>query len=208
MLLLTALTLLAGVLLWLDKAFWAELKQTNAPWSVYGASCCVLALLWQTDAEVLAPLSVHFLGLTTVLLLFGLRLASLLAALVCALGYWQSGWSLEHSLWLLCCAFWTLWLNSLVVWLVYLYLPRHLFIYVFVAAFLNSALALCVFLLLKALPFWQDYSSLQLTESYLIFIPLAALPEALLNGMAMTLLVVYKPQWVKTFSQRQYLDPN
>ncbi|WP_337840290.1 energy-coupling factor ABC transporter permease [Rheinheimera sp.] len=207
MLLFTALTLLAGVLLWLDKAFWRELRQTHPPWPLYGACCCVLALLWQTDAAVLQPLSVHFLGLTTALLLFGLRLASLLATLVCGLGYLQLGWSPEHSLWVLCCAFWTLWLNALLVWWVYQSLPRHLFVYLFVAAFLNSALALSVFLLLKALPFWQQYSSAQLTESYLLFIPLAALPEALLNGMAMTLFVIYKPEWVKTFSQRQYLDP-
>ena len=38
-----------------------------------------------------------------------------------------------------------------------------------------------------------------------ILIPLLAFPEALLNGMAVTLLVVYQPQWLFDYSDREYL---
>lgn len=37
-----------------------------------------------------------------------------------------------------------------------------------------------------------------------LFVPLTSLPEALLNGMAMTLLIVYRPQWVSTFNDERY----
>ena len=42
-------------------------------------------------------------------------------------------------------------------------------------------------------------------REYLPFVPLTSLPEALLNGMAMTLLVVYRPQWVNTFDDERYI---
>ena len=63
-----------------------------------------------------------------------------------------------------------------------------------------------VYMQLQAWIHAGHYSTEQLYQGYLIFIPLAALPEALLNGMAMTLLVIYKPQWVYTFYQRIYLS--
>jgi len=204
--LIAILTLSLTLVLWYDRQFWSNLANSGAPWPVYGASFCVLALLWQAEASVLAPLSIHFLGLTTVLLLFGLRLACLMALLLSLFGYVYSGWSVESALWTGCAAIWTLMFNAAVVWWVFKKLPHQLFIYLFITAFLNAALASSLFLFVKSIPAWQLLSSQQVVDSYLVFIPLVALPEALLNGMAMTLMVIYKPEWVKTFSQRDYLD--
>ncbi|GAA5218011.1 hypothetical protein GCM10025776_25130 [Corallincola platygyrae] len=47
---------------------------------------------------------------------------------------------------------------------------------------------------------WQS----QLT--YLNVTPLLMFPEGLLNGMAITLLAVYKPHWLKTYDDRIYLN--
>ena len=113
---------------------------------------------------------------------------------------------LDQLLWNLVFSWLVLALNYAVYLLCFHYLKRQLFIYLFVGAFLNSALGLVVFMLLQAWLQADQYSSHQLYEGYLIFIPLAALPEALLNGMAMTLLVIYKPEWVYTFYQRIYLS--
>jgi|VirMetMinimDraft_7_1064189.scaffolds.fasta_scaffold40550_2 uncharacterized membrane protein len=188
------------------RDFWQELQYKAVPWPVAGASVCVLALLWQTDATVLDALSIHFLALTSLVLLFGLRLSCLLFVLVMVLQWLMTTHSLDQLLWTLVCGWLVLALNYAVYLLCFHYLQRQLFVYLFVGAFLNSALGLVVFMLLQAWLQTDHYSSDQLYEGYLIFIPLAALPEALLNGMAMTLLVIYKPEWVYTFYQRIYLS--
>ena len=198
------LLLIAALVFNLD--FWRDLQQKAVPWPVAGASVCVLALLWQTDATVLDALSIHFLALTSLVLVFGLRLSCLLFVLVMALQWLMTPQHLEQLLWTLVCGWLVLVLNYAVYLLCFHYLQRQLFVYLFVGAFLNSALGLVIFMLLQAWLQADQYSSHQLYEGYLIFIPLAALPEALLNGMAMTLLVIYKPEWVYTFYQRIYLS--
>ena len=203
---LAAFSLLLIAALVFNRDFWRDLRQKAVPWSVAGASVCVLALLWQTDATVLDALSIHFLALTSLVLMFGLRLSCLLFVLVMALQWLMTTQPLDQLLWTLACGWLVLALNYAVYLLCFHYLQRQLFVYLFVAAFLNSALGLVVFMLLQAWLQADQYSSHQLYEGYLIFIPLAALPEALLNGMAMTLLVIYKPEWVYTFYQRIYLS--
>lgn len=203
---LAAFCLLLIAALLFSRDFWQELQYKAVPWPVAGASVCVLALLWQTDATVLDALSIHFLALTSLVLLFGLRLSCLLFVLVIALQWLMTTHSLDQLLWTLVCGWLVLALNYAVYLLCFHYLQRQLFVYLFVGAFLNSALGLVVFMLLQAWLQADHYSSHQLYEGYLIFIPLAALPEALLNGMAMTLLVIYKPEWVYTFYQRIYLS--
>lgn len=203
---LAAFCLLLIAALLFSRDFWQELQYKAVPWPVAGASVCVLALLWQTDATVLDALSIHFLALTSLVLLFGLRLSCLLFVLVIALQWLMTTHSLDQLLWTLVCGWLVLALNYTVYLLCFHYLQRQLFVYLFVGAFLNSALGLVVFMLLQAWLQADHYSSHQLYEGYLIFIPLAALPEALLNGMAMTLLVIYKPEWVYTFYQRIYLS--
>lgn len=203
---LAAFCLLLIAVLVFNPDFWCDLQQKKVPWHVAGASICVLALVWQTDATVLDALSIHFLALTTLVLVFGLRLSALLFVLVMALQWLMTTQALEQLLWTLVCGWLVLGLNYTVYLLCFHYLQRQLFVYLFVGAFLNSALGLVVFMLLQAWLQADQYSSHQLYEGYLIFIPLAALPEALLNGMAMTLLVIYKPEWVYTFYQRIYLS--
>lgn len=203
---LAAFCLLLIAALVFNRDFWRDLQQKAVPWPVAGASVCVLALLWQTDATVLDALSIHFLALTSLVLLLGLRLSCLLFVLVMALQWLMTTLPLDQLLWNLVFSWLVLALNYAVYLLCFHYLQRQLFIYLFVGAFLNSALGLVVFMLLQAWLQADQYSSHQLYEGYLIFIPLAALPEALLNGMAMTLLVIYKPEWVYTFYQRIYLS--
>lgn len=203
---LAAFCLLLIAALVFNRDFWRDLQQKAVPWPVAGASVCVLALLWQTDATVLDALSIHFLALTSLVLLFGLRLSCLLFVLVMALQWLMTTLPLDQLLWNLVFGWLVLALNYAVYLLCFHYLQRQLFIYLFVGAFLNSALGLVVFMLLQTWLQADQYSSHQLYEGYLIFIPLAALPEALLNGMAMTLLVIYKPEWVYTFYQRIYLS--
>lgn len=40
---------------------------------------------------------------------------------------------------------------------------------------------------------------------YLLMLPIAMFPEAFVNGVVMTMLVVFKPHWVGSFRDQQYL---
>ena len=91
--------------------------------------------------------------------------------------------------------------------LTYSYLTRHLFVYIFVAGFLNAALTITLkTLLFSGFMVWSDQHSWQVVlDNYLSVLPLVLLPEALLNGMAITVLVVFKPEWLCTYRDRDYI---
>lgn len=167
-----------------------------------------LVPLWVLRAGLHEGLEIHFLGLTSLTLLLGWRLALLAPSLtLLILGYFgvtdlaDFGWQALIGIGLPVATSWLLFLGS------WAWLPRHLFVYLFVAAFLGGALSISVKVLASALLMGLDgrYSWQVITADYLSIWPLLLFPEALLNGMAMTLLAVYRPHWVYTFFDREYL---
>jgi uncharacterized membrane protein len=44
-----------------------------------------------------------------------------------------------------------------------------------------------------------------LLENYLPFFLLMAFSEAFITGMLITMMVIYKPEWVATFDDKRYL---
>ncbi|MCV5359865.1 hypothetical protein OFM87_29340, partial [Escherichia coli] len=85
----------------------------------------------------------------------------------------------------------TSWLLFLASWA---WLPRHLFVYIFVAAFLGGAITISVKVAASALLMGlsDSYPWHTITADYLSIWPLLLFPEALLNGMAMTVLAIYR----------------
>ncbi len=173
----------------------------------------VQTVLWQLKAQLPGFPPLHFLGVTCVTLMLGLRLSllsiplALTLPLVATAVYqsWQGiaapGWpdSPFYLQWL------ALALVAVQSYLSYLliarYLPAHLFVAIFVSGFLNSLLCGAAFVLWQGLGQFvlaEQASTTQLSE-YLLIMPLLAMPEALLNGMALTLLLVYRPHWVAAF---------
>jgi uncharacterized membrane protein len=92
--------------------------------------------------------------------------------------------------------------------LVRAYLPKHYFIYVFVNAFFAAGLIAVVGALVTTglLLVVGAYSLDKLRDTYLLFLPLMFFPEAVLNGWVMSVLVGFKPAWVRSFSDEEYLD--
>ena len=87
---------------------------------------------------------------------------------------------------------------------------RNMFVYVFVCAFFPAALGIAIkmgliggFYTLNGTYPWDV-----VVDNYEVLIPLMLFPEAMLNGMTMTLLVIYKPDWVYTFNDKHYFDPD
>jgi uncharacterized membrane protein len=50
------------------------------------------------------------------------------------------------------------------------------------------------------------YSWQIIEDNYLMLTTLMFFPEAMFNGMTITLLIIYKPEWVYTFYDKLYLD--
>lgn len=104
-------------------------------------------------------------------------------------------------------AIWPVSLSYFVFLLTYTYMYRHLFIYIFIAGFFNGVLTLTttMFIVGGYMALTGVHSWYAVKADYLLIIPLVALPEGLMNGVTIAALVVYRPEWVCTFRDRDYL---
>jgi len=206
---------LATLLIWLviltislRRTLWQTLHDTPLYQHLLLGSAIALVPLWYLRAGLHEGLEVHFLGLTALTLLLGWRLALLAPCLtLLVLGYFgviklaDFGWQALIGIALPVATSWLLFLAS------WAWLPRHLFVYIFVAAFLGGAITISVKIAASALLMGMSgtYPWHTITADYLSIWPLLLFPEALLNGMAMTVLAIYRPHWVYTFFDRTYL---
>lgn len=175
---------------------------------VFGASVS-LFVLWLFRTGIYDGLNVHFLWLTALTLLLGLRWA-LVSGFITLLGVTIIGledWSMFGINGLLAIT------APLVgTYLVYNFtfhkLPRHFFVYVFVCAFLTGAAVMALKMFLLGSYYYIDgiHSWDVVRDNYLLLIPLMLFSEAMLNGMTITLLIIYKPTWVYTFYDKYYLS--
>jgi uncharacterized membrane protein len=213
--------LLPAFLTWLVGILWGLClfgAQRMAPWArlrnaeqmhVYLGSVATLMLLWHLRAEVLAGVSYHLLGLTAVTLMFGWSLAVIAASLALAGVCLNTGagWDgfLPNAL---VAGVAPITLTQILLILIRWYLPKQFFVYVLVNGFLTAGLVgvACGYLVIWMLAFGGAYSIGQLHETVLPFFPLMFLPEAFLNGLLLTILVVFRPHWVYSFSDAQYLE--
>ncbi len=192
----------------LDRKVWHLLRQPLLQALCVGA-LLALCVLWQLKAQLPDLPPVHFLGITTIALLLGLRLTILVIPLalllpqLAALLLHQPVAELNAIL-----LQWTaLTLVALQSYGCYLLashkLPQHLFVAIFVSGFLNGLLSALTFVALLALGFFGVLAAGESSQigDFLLVMPLLAMPEALLNGMALTLLLVYKPHWVAAYRQ-------
>jgi uncharacterized membrane protein len=187
---------------------WSKLSDNEAS-HVYFGAVAVVCILWTLRAGIAPGHNYHLLGVSSLCLMFDWQFALLAISLVLLVTTWQgpAGWE----------AFAT---NALVMGAlpvlstrVLLYasqrrLTHNFFIYIFVNAFFAGALGilLCGLAAAAVLAVAEGDVVHRTREDYLLFIPLLMFGEAFLNGMAMTLLVAYRPRWVSTFHDHWYLD--
>lgn len=188
---------------WKDIFLGAPIKQHL----IFGCSVALIPL-WLLQTGIKPGLEIHFLGLTAVTLLLGLRLAIFSSTLTLILMniLYASAWP-EFGWQGLLTIIVPVSVSYLIFLISYNFLPRHLFVYIFVAAFFNGAITILVKVVLQSWVgvFRELYSWDAIVANYLQVWPLLVFPEALLNGMIITLLVVYKPSWLATYRDREYL---
>ncbi len=207
----TGLVLLIGALLFVGRHVpLTALKEDKARQHVVFGATALTFFMWIFRAGIFQGLDVHFLWLTALTLILGFRYA-LFAGMMALTGVTAIG----NESWQM------LGVNGLIgvvmpvsiSYLVYLVsfhkIPRHLFVYIFVCAFFPGAVVIALKLALLGSYYAIDgiYSWDTVIDNYMLLIPLILFPEGFINGVTMTLLVVYKPEWVYTFHDKFYLDP-
>ncbi len=203
-----SLLVAGGLIAWsVYGAPWGRLRQNSFSHAWLG-SIVALFTLWQIRAGIEPGLGFHLLGASACTLMFGPQLALVAMALVVALSAVAGtldAWSIPVNVLLMGAV--PVGVSTLALRATERWLPSHFFIYIFGNAFFGAALAMVVTgLMASALLVGADaYPAEYLRSSYLPWYLLMSWAEAFTTGAAITLLVVYRPDWVSTFDDRRYL---
>lgn len=207
---------IAGGLSWIDLGLvagglvlaacfrpWAMLRSTELqhPWL---AALAVLPWAWSVGG--LAPTGgvLQVSGACLLVLMVGWPLAVWTLALVAALGAWLGGHSVVHAFHAL--AWFGIAPASVALGVGLLlrrWLPPHLFVYILGRGFLATAVAVIgcgsAHALLTEAPMGLD------TSDMLVGHWLLGWGEAMATGMLVATMVVFRPTWLATYSDRRYL---
>jgi len=191
----------------LRAAPWRAFLASSKLQHVFLGASSALFLMWIFEVGVRPALGFHFLCVTVYTLMFGWSLGVIGVSLI------MTGVTVMSGDWT-ALAMNTLLLGILpvsisygVYSLVYRYLPRHLFIYIFLCAFFNAMLAAgaAVLALATLLVLTETYAFARISQDYLPYLPLYLFPEGLLNGMTTMALIGLRPDWLKTYDDDIYL---
>lgn len=172
----------------------------------FGASVALIAL-WNLRAGILPGLSVHILGMTTLSLMLTWPLAVVagslsLVAMVILGREAVADFAINDMV--------TVMLPALVTYGIMRWERTHFrlfFAYIFVCGFFGAAIAAAcsAVVVVLVLHLCGVYSWETLVADYLRYLPMIMLPEAFVNGMLITGLMVYFPQRLLTLDESRYL---
>ncbi len=195
------------VLYALIKIPWKTVNEDSGLQHRVGFSVVLLVAIWSLRAGVSEGLGIHFYMITAFHLIFGWQVSIVLVCLVQLgmvlvgneswLGLGMNGITSGLIPILVTYSCWR-WIDSREV--------RNPFTFIFGTAFLGAILSVVASVSVLSLIFvvFGIYSWDQITNEYLVFIPLIALPEGILNGMLVASLVIFKPHWVKMYDEKRY----
>ncbi len=206
---LAALPIFAGVVVWNAIGAPWRLLHRNLLEPVYAVAVLLMIGLWWMKAESQTGLGLHFLGITAMVLIFGWRLALVAAAAalftLTLLGRYE--WGALGINGLLTVVLPVLLAHRLHA-LVYRLIPKHYYVYLLFSAHFSSMIVIAAVILASAAMLWAvgAYPASTLGRDYLVFLPIAMLPEGFINGAVLSMLTAWKPEWVRTFDDRDYID--
>jgi len=187
----------------------AGLGQVSARQHLVLGTAVALSVLWSVRATVDPGVGLHILGMTAAVLLLGWRYA-IWAGLMAELAVSATGapaLAMVGPNWLLSAVV-PATLTAGIARAVRQALPPNLFVFVFVCCFFGAgACVLAVHLIVAVLMGVTGMPGIQgAGVSLPAFLPLVIFPEAFINGAVMSLLVVFRPDWVRLFDSQWYLD--
>lgn len=186
---------------------WRPFLASSKLQHVFLGASLALFLMWSFEVGVRPALGFHFLGATVYTLMFGWSLAVIGASLLTVATTFMHGDWAALAMNALLLGVLPVSVSYGVYFLVHHYLPRHLFIYIFLCAFFNAMLAAgaAILALVTLLVVTETYTFARISSDYLPFAPLYLFPEGLLNGMIVTVLIGVRPDWLKTYDDELYL---
>ncbi len=190
------------------RAPWVRLKDGSQLNLLLGFVVCLM-LAWSLKAGVKPGLSLHMLGAMAATLTLGPRLAIVAMALALT-GITLNG-AIEWQAWpinFMLMVFVPVLAATLIHRLVERRLPTHFFVFIFVTSFFGSGLTVMLQGLVasSAMVLAGAYSAEFLFSDYLPYFMLLSFAEGWIGGAVITLMVVYRPEWVAAFDDRRYLS--
>jgi len=189
-------------------ADWSALSRVPSRYHLFFGGMLFCLLLWLLSVRVIEGLWIHFLGITTLTLILGWRLAVLAGSIAVVAYTLLIGESLAavSPAWLLTVAV----PASVSRWLVHALRrlkSRNLFIYMLGAGFGGGLLSVLAVALVAIPLLWLMglHSWVAGALANWPLITLILFPEGFINGMVVTTLTVFYPGLVKTFDDRYYL---
>jgi len=193
----------------LRRANWGALRDKPGRLHLVGGGAVACMLLWLMNIHLVDGLVLHFLGVTTLTLVVGWSF-TVLAASVALTGFfalqgldWSAlGLSLCLSILVPAC------LTRALARMLYRPTLRHPFVYILGAGFAGGGLVVLSLSLIAVLLFWMTglNSYVAAAAEWWPLIFLVMFSEAFINGMCVSALAIFYPDWVKTFDDRFYLD--
>lgn len=198
------------VLLWaVVRAPWVELFSDSRRQHLLFGTVFALFLLWLVRRDFDTGVSYHFIGMTAVTLLLDWPLA-IIGGLVAQLGLVLLGRQdlaavgVNGTLLILLPVL----ITEGVAILVERAQPRNPFVYIFCSGFFAAALSALLCLTLSLGLLWYDglFAMPEWLEDFIGYLWLLIFPEAFINGMVISALVVFSPEWLETFNRTRYLS--
>ncbi len=190
-------------------AQWSRLKTAEDANVLFGASV-LLWFTWRMAGGINqdAGLEFHLLMVTTITLMFGWAYG-IMSITLAQLALTLEGRAdlLSFGLNALCNGVLPLWVTYFLIRFIDHWLPKHFFVYIYAGAFFTSACAMLISRVAGMVVLWGTgmHSYAHLMQDYAPILPIMMFPEAFMNGGIMTLLVVFRPEWVSSFNDKRYL---
>ena len=191
----------------------------RAPWRVilqnrilqhmlFGATALLMAL-WSMRAGISPGLEIHFLGMTVMTLVFGWDLAVISASIV-LVGMAIIGKESWDGLFVngVCSVLLPIAATYLVLKFTERKLLKNFFVFLFVCGFIGAGISTAVSGMATSMVLVIDgvYDLSKIYHEYIRYLPLIMFPEGLMNGIFLTGMLVFHPDWVRTFDAKGYID--
>ncbi len=189
---------------WAD---WERLKDQRQQ-HVWLGVIVFLFFLWNMRVEIQPGFFWHLTGMVvaTLMLRWSLAILAGTIALVAITATGLNDWSgLLPSLFFVVVL--PASLTQVILGLSRAYAPKHFFVYVLVNAFLASGVIFLLegLLVVGGLAMLEIFPWHELKQNFVYMVPMMAFPESMLNGWLTAIVVAYKPHWICSFSDEEYL---
>lgn len=191
-------------------ARWKSLFEDATFQHLYLGATVFVTLLWQLKADITPLVSLHFLMSMTLTVMFRWHFALLASVLALAGLTWTGKAPLAlFGVNVVTCAVVPVAASYFIYRWVDRYLPDNFFVLLFVGGFFGSALTALASGLSLMVGLWlgsSAYDFERISGEYFLFLPVILPPEAVVNGMLLSSIMVFKPDWVQSFDYHRYFD--